>query len=563
MEVVTAPKSIPNQDRRCEQIDALQRLSAEDRRERLDGDDFFEEIEGFYTLRQRIMQAPSYRPQITVPQLQTLMLSEATDLADMQPLVYIAKQDERDEAREKAIQAEWRQGFWNLELFMAELWANLSGTGIIQFGHDAGARNGRGEPWAVSRNPGDIFPDPSASCEKDLTYLIIQDRMYFDQIRSHFGDAANAVRGRGRRASSGDSPNSGSPAFTLQMTPGPMRFAGGGYASDAAQAMDDGRYRVRYAFIFDSSTKDVDPEVAKAAGGLLAAPKKVLRWPNGRLIIDCEGTVLFDGDNWVPHRGFPIVRFLGLPPLTGFWGVPPTRYTKNLQSIAEKMIGMTYENAIRLNNGTVMIDKGSGISADTYLGLPGEILTYNSGSQPPVIKWPDPMPQHLVTLPMQLLALQKELHGYTQTRQGNPGAGNVGSDLFDAAVGQAQKLTVLKGMFMARSVQRLAEQMFYVMAKFSPDQSFLSPDEEKGAVLQKWQRIGDRHLGGWNVWVDPGSVRPQSSSILRRMVPDLRKLGMIDTKSALEFLGIPNADHISELIETDQKIAALARLKRK
>src|SRR6185437_9997310 len=455
MEIVTASKSRPSQDERCEQIDALQRLSAEDRRERLDGDDYFFEIEGFYTLRQKIMQAPSYRPQIDIPQLQTLMLAEATDLADMQPLVYIAKRDARDEAREKAIQAEWRQGFWNLEIFMAELWANLSGTGILQFGHDASARNGAGETWVASRNPADIFPDPSASCEKDLTYLIIEDRMYLDQIQAHWGETAAAIKRKGRGAANSDTPTPGSPAFTLQMTPGPMRYGGGGYTPDSSsQSQDDGRYRVRYAFIFDSSVKDVDREVQLAASDLVVAPKRVPRWPNGRLIIDCEGVVLFDGDNWVPHRGFPIVRFLGLPPLTGFWGVPPTRYTRDLQTIAQKMMAMTYENAIRLNNGTVMIDKSSGIGADTYLGLPGEILTYNAGSTPPKIEWPAPMPQHLVGLPMQLLALQKELHGYTQSRQGNPGAGNVGSDLFDAAVGQAQKLTVLKGMFLARSVQR-------------------------------------------------------------------------------------------------------------
>lgn len=557
-------KTAENQDQRSDQIDALQRLSAEDRRTRLDGDDYFDDIEGFYTLRNRIMQAPSYRPQVDIPQLQTLMLSEATDLADSQPIIYIAKRDQRDEAREKALQNEWRQGFINLEIFMAELWANLCGTGILQFGFDPYARNGAGQVWFKSRNPREVYPDPSASDDESLTYLVIEDRLYLDTIKRNWPETSIGIRRKGRSASSSDTPTPGSAAFTLQVTPGPMRYAGGGYSPQTAnQALDDGRYRVRWCWVQDSSTKDVDPEVARAASGLVVPPSKVLRYPNGRLIIDCEGVVLFDGPSWCPHRSFPIVRFVGLPPLSGYWGVPPTRYTRDLQIIAQKMLGLTYENGIRLNNGTVLISQQSGVSSDTYLGLPGEIVVYKEGTTPPRTEWPAPMPQHLTQLPLQLLALQKEMHGYTQTRQGNPGAGNVGSDLFDSAVGQSQKLTTMKGLFMAQSVQRVAEMLFYMMAKYSPDRAFFNPEDDGSISLQRWQALGEKEIGAWQVWVDPGSIRPQSASVLRRMVPELRKLGMIDTRNALHFLNVPNADQIADLIEQEQKLAALAKLKRK
>lgn len=563
-EVYTKQKSSQDQDPRCEQIDALQRLSTEDRRATLDGDDYFDDIEGFYSLRQRIMQAPSYRPQIEIPQLQTLMISEATDLADSQPIVYISKKDQRDEAREKAMQSEWRAGFINLEIFMAELWAQLCGTGILQFGYDAYARNGRGQPWFRFRNPRDVFPDPSATDEESLTYLILEDRLYLDTIQRNWPETSKGVRRKGRSANTSDTPTPGSAAFTLQVTPGPMRYAGGGYTPNSAnQSVDDGKYRVRWCWVLDSSAKDVDSEVRRAGSSLVVAPTRVPRFPNGRLIIDCEGVVLFDGPSWCPHRSFPIVRFLGLPPLSGFWGVPPTRYTRDLQIIAQKMLGITYENGIRLNNGTVMISQQSGVSADTYLGLPGEIVMYREGTTPPKTEWPAPMPQHMVSLPMQLLALQKEIHGYTQSRQGNPGAGNIGGDLFDAAVGQSQKLTIMKGLFLAQSVQRTAEQLFYLMAKYSPEHAFFHQDGDGHVSLEKWQAIGEREIGAWNVWVDPGSIRPQSSSVLRRMVPELRKLGMVDTRNALKMLQVPNADQIADLIEKEQQLTALAKLRRK
>lgn len=563
-ETFSAPKSSQSQDPRSEQLDALQRLSTEDRRASLDGDDYFNDIEGFYTLRQRVMQAPSYRPQIEIPQLQTIAMMEATDLADSQPIVYISKKDSRDEAREKALQSEWRAGFLNLEIFMASLWANLCGTGILQYGFDPYARNGRGQPWFKFRNPRDIYPDPAASDEDSLTFLIIEDRLYFDTIQRNWPETSKGVRRKGRSASTSDTPTPGSAAFTLQVTPGPMRYAGGGYTpNSASSAIDDGKYRVRWGFVLDSSTRDADPEIKRAAPSLVVPPSRVPRYPNGRLIIDCEGTVLYDGPSWCPHRSFPIVRFLGFPPLSGFWGVPPTRYTRDLQTIAQKMLGLTYENGIRLNNGTVMISTASGVSSDTYQGLPGEIVMYREGTAPPKTEWPSPMPQHMVSLPMTLLALQKELHGYTQTRQGNPGAGNIGSDLFDSAVGQSQKLTVMKGLFLAQSVQRIAEQLFYLMAKYSPDQPFWHQDDSGNVTLEKWQAIGEKEIGAWQVYVDPGSIRPQSASALRRMVPELRKLGMLDTRNALKMLQIPNADQIADLIENEQKLAALAKLKRK
>lgn len=67
----------------------------------------------------------------------------------------------------------------------------------------------------------------------------------------------------------------------------------------------------------------------------------------------------------------------------------------------------------------------------------------------------------------------------------------------------------------------------------------------------------------YDVRLADGSIRPQSETSLRSMVLELRKAGLIDVKHALQMLDIVDSDDIAEAIETEQKLAALAKVQRK
>src|SRR5260370_28731044 len=104
----------------------------------------------------------------------------------------------------------------------------------------------------------------------------------------------------------------------------------------------------------------------------------------------------------------------------------------------------TYESARRMNQGMMVIHESTGLTANTVGGLPGEIVVVAANSQPGAgieIKYPPPFPPQMIQYPQMLLNLQKELRGATPARSGNLNPGNVGPDLFEAAVSQSQART--------------------------------------------------------------------------------------------------------------------------
>ena len=544
------------------ELDTLQELSDAHRDEYL-GSNWFSDVRDLYNLSPPIVNAPSFRPPINVPQLQVLALQEATDLASNVLKIYITGPDgKRDKPREDAMMAQWRQGQYNLQIMYATIWSMLGGTGFLQVGYDPLARIGHGQTYIKWRDPGTVHPDPAANSEDDWYYVQITDRLWPDEILRRFPRAwARGVKAPA--PATGITPSSDTYGNRMQMPPGPMSTVGQ-LPEERALGPSDGRLRVRYTFIWDSNVR----EVAKAVGGTAialdhAVPAKYeLMFPNGRYICDVETAgVVFDGDNPHPMGMFPVVRILGLPALTSFWAPPPPRFTKDLQDLAVRMLKQVFENAVRVNNMQVFLDENSGLTPEDYGGLPGEIRVIASNGKEPKTIAPPAFPAHFIEYPKFLLQMQKELWGFSPQRQGNQGQGNVGADLFESAVSQSQTLTRLRAMMLAGSMQRLSELVFYHMAKYQKRGQY--PDFEGGFKLTDWKGIEPGDVEKYGIYLDPSSIQPMSVSALRRLVPELRKLQMIDTRSALDMLGVAGAGEIAEHLETEKALEALAKLKKR
>ena len=557
-------------DRLYRQVDELHTLSADYRREFL-GEDFFQQMRDLYTLSNIVdTNVPSFRPRVTVPQLQMLTLNEASDLADMMPKIYLVHDKEcRNKARESALQAEWRQGYFNLEIMYATIWAMLAGTGFIQVGFDPTARRGMGRVWIRSNDPESIYPDPASMDDVEWYYCVKVDRQYPEEIVRRF-PAARRLLSRMGDASAARLPrnqltNPGL-GYGLKMPPGPMR-TGAPLEDNQPMGPGDGRWELRYLFVNDPSAEDI----AKAAGGSKFDTSKIVparfkqRWPDGRLVVECEGEIIFDDHNPFPkgqdgNNTIPYIRICALPPLTGFWAPPPTRFTRDLQYLAQRMLTQVFENAVRLNNGVWFIDESTGLSAEDFGGIPAEVRVINANSRYPELRLPKPFPTHMLEYPKYLLALQKELAGFSQSRQGETQKGNIASDLFDASVFQSQAMTRMRAKLLAQSVQRVAEQVFYLMATYYPENTRFPNFGDKFNLVE-WGQGGAPDE--WNVYLDPGSIRPVSSAALKRMVPALKQSGMLDTRTALEWMDVPGAQEIAENIEAEKALEALARIKRR
>jgi hypothetical protein len=280
------------------------------------------------------------------------------------------------------------------------------------------------------------------------------------------------------------------------------------------------------------------------------------------MIVDCEGQVLSDGDNPYPLGIKPLIPFWSMPPLFGAWGLPAVRYSITLQNVAERLTTGIFENAVRLNNGVWFIHANTGIDPEAFGGIPGEVVVINPNSTMPECKFPNPMPQQMVDLPAKLLDRQKAIHGFTQARQGNPGAGNVSTELFDESVLRAQGMTQLRGRLASVSIQRLAELFYYTMVKFYRSKRRVIHDGEGGHELVSWNPASIEHQARPDLYelnLDPASIMPLSQAVVKRMVPELLKNKGISLRRGLKLLDFPHAEDTAREREQEMALEALAR----
>jgi hypothetical protein len=194
--------------------------------------------------------------------------------------------------------------------------------------------------------------------------------------------------------------------------------------------------------------------------------------------------------------------------------------------------------------------------------MPGEILVINQGAPPPTVIQPTALPQHMITLPAALLSLQKELQGFSEARQGQSGGGNVSPDLFDATLWQSHYQTRLRGRLLAESLQRLAQVVFYVDARYK-NVADRVPSMDRGQLKQtEWEPIDSDSMDKYDAHLDPGSLKVVSAGALRSVVATLAKAKMLPTKYVLEAFDIPSAASVSEEALRELELAALSKTKR-
>lgn len=539
------------------QIDELERIATEERDSKL-GQGWFEEVRDFYSLTGVQAASPTFRPKLTIPKLQSRMLNEATDLSDQQPKVFILRDSKRDRKTEDAFTEHWRQNYFNNKIFLAELWSLYAGTGFIQVGFDAFARRGRGEVWMEVRDPSTVFPDPGNIDPDHWVYLILKDRLYIDEIRATWPD--NGYRLRGPLGAAQISTDQSSIGLTLPE--GPMRMAGGTPNQNIGSS--DGRLEVRYLYIRDYTSEEISKEdrerIQQHLHPLIPAPKRKLKYPNGRWVVECNGVILADGSNPVPFRGYPITPYHSMPSLDSFWCPPPIRYTKGIQELSERQYTQNYENAVRLNNGTWFIDEKTGLTADEFGGLPAQICIINANSPVPQCVWPSAMPAHMMQMPDTLLKLQDDIQGFTPGRMGEGSKGNVSVGLQDATIFQGQYLTRMRARLMAESVQRSAELVFWTMARnLKVGTAFLASGEDSKG-MQLWPEMGP--IDDYEVFLDQTSIRPVSMAAMRQLVLGLLKDGHLPLKYALEALEFPDAQEIADVQRQELEASVLSKLKR-
>jgi hypothetical protein len=322
------------------------------------------------------------------------------------------------------------------------------------------------------------------------------------------------------------------------------------------------RVLVNHCFCRDYTREAVEkPDVPTTS---LIDPEVRLKYPQGRWLVECEGVILQDGDNPYPMRRdlaaprFPLFPNYVLPPLFGPWGIPVTRMTENMQRLGQRFLTQTFENGLRMNNGVWFIDENTGIDIDGFGGLPGEVCTIKPGTKVPQVVTPNAIGAGSLQAAEKLFTMQNDVLGFSASRQGNPGDGNVSTDLFDSAVLQSSGLLQLAGRFLSETAQSVGEFFFDSMCKYQ-QKSTLAYKGPDGITLASWN--GQVDPSTYDLALDDASVRPLSEAIVRKITPDLMKAGVVGTERGLRTLGYPDPEGVSDEQKTEQALQALAKVR--
>ena len=135
-------------------------------------------------------------------------------------------------------------------------------------------------------------------------------------------------------------------------------------------------------------------------------------------------------------------------------------------------------------------------------------------------------------------------------------------ELYESAIEESSKLTKLRSRMSARSTQKAAELVFYLLAKFFGERRGLRfPSMEEGEfTMNEWQPLAD--YSSWNIMVDPGSLEVMSAKSLRKTALALNQAGKIDTETLLATLGWPGAKEIAEKADMEQAMRLLSTIKK-
>ena len=556
------PSYTYEEERDASFLDELIRV-ADDKRTEVLGPNYFSWAKEFFLFRPSFWQPQlEYQIKLRMSDLQTLVMQEASDLTDSEPVFFVSRGGKRAKDREKAFSANWRANYFQMEIFKAMMWAMTCHTGFIEVIANPARKFGNTGIVSIrARNSENTYPDPYATDWREWEYVIVRVPMAPDEIVRSFPHAAGRLPGilienqRNMYLSARTGNLVGSGPEALELPPGAMQSVPIGRPPGSTDFL-----AVDYVFIKDDARENVIKEIvgAQAAGAVLPPPRTLMKYPTGRLVIRTGKLKLWDGPN--SYSTFPIVPVFSMPPLYGVWGTPPIQYLIQMQHLAESMYSQRAENMIRMNYGYRVYQDGAILNPENFDKLGGLIRVKTASDVAQAFRYvpPPAMSADQGQFGDQLMGHMRELFGYTPERSGKAGSGNISPGLFDAAVSNAQSITRMRARLLSEAVEYTGRLVYNTMVQYQDDAVFT---EAFNGDLRTapWTGIPLDQFENWDIQLDPSSLRPMASSTLRQLVPVLANLGMITPEYALKWLNVPHAEDIAaQLAQQKQEAAIMA-----
>jgi hypothetical protein len=522
---------------------------------------------------------PSYRPPVVANELRTLILSEASDLSDAGLRIYVMKDPTgqgRDEQVERALRTVWVREQIDLKLVEAIVWYMISGGGFLRVSWDPDAYYGYGDVAVEALDPRVVLPDPDAPDDRRWLFVGLESVLDMAEIKRLFPNTAwKAKPDDEYSVKEGRSGYNTTPAGASHAPAGlsPSYPYAGPLADTSSLTSHYPGYKKARARVLSFYVKDDAIETAMEPltgpdgqplldenGNQQFQEVRRLKYQGGRYMVGAGGAILADGSNPNPGGDFGILRVVLEPTLGRFWGTGFAQQTGELQLAADKLLSSVVENAVRLNNGIVVAKGNTGIDWETFASIPGQIVQLGRDGDFD-IKYPNPMPADMVQAPWRLLDMQRRILGFPDPRTGQGGRGNTSPELTETEITQSQGMTRLRAKFLYHVVQRLAEMIFARMASGYSVERVIPAVEGETFAPVVWKPI--ERPERYSIYVDPASFQVMSRSMLRRLSLALYRMNLIDRRAALEVLGWPDWEKVSDRVDKAEQLSAMAKLESK
>jgi len=532
------------------------------------GFDMFEKWMDLYRGRHWPGSMPSFRPPIVVNELRSLILSEASDLSDANLRLYVMKDPKnggRDEDAERAVRALWVREQVDLKLVEAMMWALILGTGYLRIGWDPDGHQGMGDVTVRSEDPRHVLPDPDATDDRNMRFVLFETVLDIQEIRRLFPRTGMRVKPEDAwsvqdRNSASASPQGVSwPSYMGPLHNDQSLLGRGalGYKKARARVLDLYVEDPTTETVFAAKTDISGLPMKDTDGNVIYEESYRPKYPKGRRIVGANGVILFDDPNPNPGGDKGVLRVILEPSLDSFWGQGFVQQTGELQMAADKLMSAVVENAIRLNNGIVVATTNTGLDLESFSGIPGQLVQINPGSTFE-IKYPTPMPPDMISAPGRMLDMQRRVLGFPDSRGGTGAPGNRSAEMTETEISQAQGATRLRGRMMYYTVQRLCEMIFARMASNYMTERTIPAVEGENFKPVIWKPL-DRPER-YSIYVDPACFQIMSRTMLKRLGLALYRLRAIDRASLLEAIGWPEWEDTAKRLDQSEQMAAYMKM---
>jgi len=507
----------------------------------------------------------SYMPKVEVPEIFPILdalVAWMTDKAptfDAAPLVDPLNPWYETMARladdlTTTMKATWQVDKIDRDIEMLAWDGLIYGVGYLKTTWDRSAFKGYGNAVMRRVDPFAIYPDPDATSDHDLNYIIEARTISAQELERRFPGSLDRINDNlftldvDRQPtkidqSSRDQPAKANPGAMSPSTSPSYGLPGQGRVS----VTDDPGVTLLEAWL---RVPCEDPESDDQAP-----------YDCWRYVAVASNRVVFDSmaDDMWSHGRHPYDRYV--PMETGEWyGKSMVEMLMPAQRSINRILAATEHNIDLMGNPIMVDDSRSGISRTKVTNKPGERLTTNPGSSPQWLTPPQMHPQISSDLVRFLIGEMERISGLSAVVRGASPTGRNAQGVIDAvqeaAFVRIRKMLRNLGMVIGAGGEKAASMIveFYDAPRIV---QLVGPEGDKTALMLRNNHFYDpssqgRVPGRFQILIDAGDSLNVSRGQRIAEADALYAMGAIDIEAVLEVHDFPNWYRVVDRVREQQ-----------